>query len=534
MKKNKYSNYLKNVVVPCLVYGAFTGIAVGTVVYFFKLGAEFLVEKSVELYKAVSANPAYIPLVFAVLVLLAVAMHFMHKWAAETKGGGIPRAEGVLRGILTFRWLRSAIAVIVNSYISFFAGLPLGSEGPSVLLGTSLGAGTSKLPLSHNSWDRYIMTGGASAGFAVATNAPLSGIIFALEEAHKRFTPMILLMAFSSVLFATATSNLWTMAIGHESVPLFVIPQMPQLALSDVWIMLLLGVAVGLVACLFNFLIFKLGILWETKLKKVHSLIRLVSVFVLVGVMGLLLPDALGGGGGLIVKVTDINFAPLYMLIILFAVKFVMISLCTSTGATGGMFIPMLCVGALLGALMGKLFVAMGMSQDLYVAVVLISMTAFMGASTRAPLTAMVFIVESTWQFTNLFYVGVTVFISFFIAEILKVEPLYDVLLDRMIEKQNEGKTSEIVKFKYVVKQGSFAVGKSVRDILWPANTKVRDISSDDSVKRMDDDGEKKIYAGDVVTLQCQTFDRAATEKELSEILGFQDETSSNSALTEG
>ncbi|MCX4287088.1 MAG: chloride channel protein, partial [Clostridia bacterium] len=200
-KRTDYKNYFKNVFVPVLVYGAFTGLLVGTIVFFFKWVAEWLSEKSAEIYHAAQANPWIAVAVVAGAAALAVVAWLLQRWAPETKGGGIPRAEGVLRGILTFRWLRTGIAVLVNSWISFFAGLPLGSEGPSVLLGTAIGGGTCKLPLSHDSWNRYIMTGGACAGFAVATGAPVTGILFALEEAHKRFTPMIFLMAMSSVLF---------------------------------------------------------------------------------------------------------------------------------------------------------------------------------------------------------------------------------------------------------------------------------------------------------------------------------------------
>ncbi len=148
------------------------------------------------------------------------------------------------------------------------------------------------------------------------------------------------------------------------------------------------------------------------------------------------------------------------------------IAFATSSGATGGVFIPMLSIGALLGALLGKAFLAWGMNESLYPTVVMLSMSAFMGAATRAPLTALVFMVECTWSFSNLFYVGITVFVSYLICELVKVEPLYDVLLERMTEQQNGGKTHRIIELKYVVADGAFAVGKSIRDVLWPANTK--------------------------------------------------------------
>ena len=57
---------------------------------------------------------------------------------------------------------------------------------------------------------------------------------------------------------------------------------------------------------------------------------------------------------------------------------------------------------------------------------------------------------------------------------------------------------------------------------MWPANTKVGEIVASDSVKRMDDDGEKKLHAGDTLTVVVQTYDQKATFAELEQILGKQ------------
>ena len=532
MKRKDYKSYFKNVILPVFVYGAFTGLLVGTIVYFFKWVAEWLTEKSGEIYHFAQSNPWIAVAVVAGAVALAFVAYFLQRWAPETMGGGIPRAEGVLRGLLTFRWLRSAIAVVINSWISFFVGLPLGSEGPSVLLGTSIGGGTCRLPLSHNSWDRYIMTGGACAGFAVATGAPVTGILFALEEAHKRFTPMIFLMAMSSVLFGVTASNLWAMAIGHSPEPLFAVGELVslgQFAMKDIWVPLLLGVAIAIVACGYNLFVFFIGKLYDTKLKRVPQWVKLIVVFVLTAIIGLIAfgdfdgTNALFGGGGLIVGLAKGNFT-WKIIFVLLVIRFLTIAFSTGSGATGGVFIPMLSIGALLGALLGNLFIAMGMPEELFPTVVMLSMSAFMGATTRAPLTALVFMVECTWSFSNLFYVAITVFISYFICEIVNVEPLYDVLLERMIHKQNAGKTHQILRLTYVVQEGAFAVGKSVRDVLWPSNTKVSDIVASDKVKRMDDDGEKKMHVGDTLTIITQTYDEAATRAELDEILGKSDQ----------
>ena len=253
-------------------------------------------------------------------------------------------------------------------------------------------------------------------------------------------------------------------------------------------------------ACAYNLFVFSVGHVYDTKLKKVPQWVRLLVVFVLTAAIGLVAAggfngtDAMYGGGALITKLAKngVQSIAWYVILILLVIRFFTIAFATGSGATGGVFIPMLSIGALLGAASAELFVVMGMDASLYGTVVIISMSAFMGASTRAPLTALVFVVESTWSFSNLLYVGVAVFVSYMLCEVVKVEPLYDVLLERMAEKQNEGKQHKILRLNCVAAAGSFAESKSVRDILWPANTKVGEIIAADSVKRMDDDGEKK------------------------------------------
>ena len=333
-------------------------------------------------------------------------------------------------------------------------------------------------------------------------------------------------MAMSSVLFGVTASNLWAMAIGHTPESRFNVGAlMGQFAKKDIWVPLVLGVAVALLAFGYNLFVFFIGKLYDTKLKRIPQWAKLVVVFALTAVIGLLAfgefdgSNALFGGGGLIVGLAGGAFT-WKIVFALLVIRFLTIAFATGSGATGGVFIPMLSIGALLGALLGNAFLAMGMDEGLFPTVVMLTMSAFMGATTRAPLTALVFMVECTWSFSNLFYVAITVFLSYFLCEIVNVEPLYDVLLERMIHKQNAGKEHKIVRLTYVVQEGAFAVGKAVRDVLWPSNTKVSEIVAADNVKRMDDDGEKKMHVGDTVTIITQTFDEAATRAELEEILG--------------
>lgn len=205
MKTSSIKNSLKTVV-PCVTYGTFCGALTGAVVFCFKLAAKYLEEISRFVYSLPSKNSLFILAIFAGLVILALSEFLLHKKLPEVRGGGIPRTEGILRGMLSFKGLRTLVGTAFGSFVSFFAGLPLGSEGPAVLIGTSVGGLCIGKRSSHSAWQRYVMSGGAGAGFAVATGAPISGMLFVVEEVHKKFAPTLILIVSVSVIFVVGKS----------------------------------------------------------------------------------------------------------------------------------------------------------------------------------------------------------------------------------------------------------------------------------------------------------------------------------------
>ena len=198
-----------------------------------------------------------------------------------------------------------------------------------------------------------------------------------------------------------------------------------------------------------------------------------------------------------------------------------MMILTSNSGATGGIFVPTLAIGALIGALAGKLLIFLGMSEELYGTVILLAMSAFMGGTMRAPLTATIFFIESTAQFTNLFYVAVAVFTVYFATEIFNRKSFYDAVLDDMVEVQNRGKKRKIVRYEVKVSDGAFVIGKAVRDILWPHTAIVTSITrANKNEKSMDNGGEKKIYAGDTIVIKIQLYDEEEVKQCLYNLVG--------------
>ena len=182
---NKQLNYIKNILIPCILLSCVTGIFTGIVIFLFEISADWVINLSTEIYSAVRLNPQYLPLLLGGALVLGFISAYTVKLLGIAKGGGIPTAVALVRGRIEFRWLRSLFATFTSALITFFAGIPLGNEGPSVQMGTAIGRGTVKLFSSKKTaWDRYIMTGGACAGFAAATSAPVTGIFFAFEEGY--------------------------------------------------------------------------------------------------------------------------------------------------------------------------------------------------------------------------------------------------------------------------------------------------------------------------------------------------------------
>ena len=252
MKKDNKKNYILHILLPCLVYSSAGGILTGAVIFGFRVMTDWLNKIAVVLYDAVCADLWLLPLFFLALAALAFLLSVILKWAPSANGGGIPTAMGILRGIVTFKWLRTFVGVIASSVITFFAGMPLCNDGPSVLIGASLGRGVNSLLGGKKgaAWDRYVMTGCAGAGFAAATMSPLTAVFIALEEIHKKFSPMLLMAVFSSVLSATATTRLLGELFKVDTA-FFHFGEMPSLGLSDIWLPVVLGCAVSLFAALF-------------------------------------------------------------------------------------------------------------------------------------------------------------------------------------------------------------------------------------------------------------------------------------------
>ncbi len=522
MYKNRLT-YIKNTIFPCLVFSGVTGIFTGGLIFIFKLIAGRVLDLSAEIYAFVREDPRYIPLLIGGAALIGLLSAFILNHTKNCRGGGIPTSVAILRGLIEFRWLKSIFFLFASALLTFLGGVPLGNEGPSVQMGTAVGRGTSRIfGKRHPAWDRYVMTGGACAGFAVATGAPLSGILFAIEEAHRRFSPMLFMVAGVTVTFATAVMNLLC-GIFDVSPLMFDLHIPEALPLRYIWITVILGIFCGLVAVAFTKIYSFIGKFVNQTLQRMPFTLKIVLVFVLVACAGVC-SSALIGTGHDIIHALIHGSGTWYFIILCFCLRALFLMLANNAGVSGGIFVPTLTFGALLGALLAKWTVALGLMPEEYsVILIIVGMSAFLASSSRTPITALAFAIEALSGLANILPIAIGVTLSFLVIETWGVVALHDTVISNKVASFNRGKESTVVDTFVTVKPDSFAVGREVRDILWPPTCTILSIKKPENAPHSEEHGI--LGVGDIIHIHYQTFEPETTAHSLSAILGEQSES---------
>ena len=519
--KNTFMCKLGGLVRLCLC-GVLTGVLTALVILFYKICAGAAISVSHFGYTYIRGHLYLLPAVLLILGGLAVAFSYIYRKWPYMQGGGIPSSIGILRGFINLDWLRNLIGTFVLSIFTFIIGVPLGNEGPSVQMGTSVGRGVVRaFPKSRRALDRYAMTGGACAGFSSATGAPISGILFAIEEAHGRFSPLVLLVAATSVLSARAVSELLSPLCG-VSVSLF--PRLEPIVLPayDLWLPLIIGVTIGLFSVMFLRYYDMLHRFLSCVLKKCRYSLLLFVIFTLTLVAGLCSFSFVSTGHDLILEL----FENPYMLPLL-AVLLVRTTLglsANAAGITGGVFVPILAFGALISAMLGfVLNLTLGISFEYCILILLLGISACIAGTMKMPLTAVVFAVEALSCHNNLLSVITATAAAFAVTELFGAHSINERVLEQKLKSIYADRTSRVYNEFVTVQANSFVDGKHTRDVLWPANLYILSVLNGSKVRaEAGQIDETVLYAGDVLHVRYSTFDEKETKAQLVAMVGEQ------------
>ena len=521
---NKHpSHYIKNLLLPCLIFSVITGVISSVFVVAFKIASSYIVHLSERIYEHVRDFPQLLPLLIVGAVLLGFAASLIITFSHSCRGGGIPTSIAAIRGIVNFNWIKSVFFLPISALISFLVGIPLGTEGPCVQMGTAIGDGVIQVVggEKHKGWRRYMMFGGAASGFALATGSPITAILFAMEELHKSFSPLLFSVASVSVIVSQLISHFLSV-VGLGTVRLFEIDVLEALPLVHSYLPLIIGFLCGVCSILFIKLYDHIDTVVKKKLNSLSVKHKLPIIFALVALVGFFFSKILGSGHTLIemlLREQRVHTETVwYLLIIFLIVRVIFMMVSNTVGITGGIFLPTLAFGAILGTLGAEAFIAFNLiGEEYYPLFVVVGMVSFLGASMRIPITACLFAVEALGGFYNILPIMLSVTAAFMAVEVSGLSDFTGTVIKAKTHAIHKGKTPHVIEVPLTVYKGSFVIDKDIRDILWPASCTFLSIE-----RGPNKTGKIGIAEGDILTVHYTTYDPIATANEFEVLVGDQ------------
>ncbi len=286
--------------------------------------------------------------------------------------------------------LRPGIGRIVASIATLGAGGALGFEGPSIYLGSIIGTGlqTRFRRLFTLTDTKVLMVAGAAAGIAAIFKTPATGAIFALEVPFRDDTAKRMLLP---ALIGSVSGYLVYVAI-YGTTPLFPIDGSPPFGLKELAGAALVGVLAGLGARGFAWLVKAAKRLSETINPILRVGVAAVILASLVVVSRLVYGESLTLGAGYnVITWLAADTRAWWAVALLLALRTAATSATVGGGGAGGLFVPLVVGGALVGRLCGG-----GLAEPTQTLFPVIGVAAFLGAGYRTPLAAVMFVAEST------------------------------------------------------------------------------------------------------------------------------------------
>ncbi len=362
-----------------------------------------------------------------------------YRLAKEVKGHGVPEVMQAvaLRGGIIKPMV--VVAKSIASSICIGSGGSAGREGPIVQIGSALGSAVGQFFKMSGERVRVLVGCGAAAGISATFNAPIAGVLFALEVILGDFT----IQAFSPVIISSFVSSVIARAfLGNH--PAFVVPLYDLKSIYEIPLYMVLGLLAGGVSVLFIKTLYKSEDVFEKLKIKGHLKPALGGLFL--GIIALFYPQVLGVGYE---SISAALHAEIFLGVMFFLVffKIVATSLTLGSGGSGGIFAPSLFIGAMLGGFFGNLvnliFPGSVASPGAYA---LVGMSALVAGTTHAPIMAMLIIFEMTADYRIILALMLASVLSTLLSNRLtKSESIYTLKLVRRGINLRAGKDVSIL-----------------------------------------------------------------------------------------
>lgn len=428
-------------------------------------------------------------------IILALILGKMAQNAPNIKGSGIPQVEGQLKSQFDEEWWPVLWRKFIGGILAIGSGLYLGREGPSIQLGATVGQGVSE-KLHSNLINRQIgIASGAAAGLSAAFNAPIASTIFILEEVYHNFSPLIWLATFVSALASNMVSMVF---FGLQ--PVLHVPYEHMLPTKLYWHLVILGIGLGLLGRLYQIVILHLN-KWSAKLRWLPPFAYPVIPFLLVIPIAWFWPQTLGGGNQLIGSLQTLPFS-LTIFIALFILRFIFSMISYGSQLPGGIFLPILTLGAVLGAVYCTTMAKLGLIPPRYLPnFIIYAMAGYFACISKAPFTAILLITEMVGSLAHLMPLAIVAVVAYLVVDALHGEPVYTAMFNDFIGNHPEKRTKNVT-IPVTIYAGSKLDGCQIKDFHWPADSIVTLIYCGED--KIIPNGRTKLMAGDTLLMRAR------------------------------
>lgn len=408
-----------------IIRAIIVGMLVGAVVSSFRWLVELALRTWLVAYDHINSFTSLL-LVLLVFVVLTVVVGKIIKGDKNVNGSGIPQVEAELAGKLDVNPFSIFWRKYVAGLITIGSGAFLGREGPSVQLGAAVGEIFATLRKHDKNEKRLLIAMGSAAGLSAAFGAPLAGSLFILEEVYRSFSLLVWLGTLTSAIFSDIVSSY---VFGLR--PVLSISINHQLSLGTYPLIILVGIGLGILGYVYQ---------WTTlradKLYKIFWWLprqyHFFFVFITILPIGVYWPKLLGGGSGLIASLA-LNKQTVLILLLIFLLRFILSAVAFGSDVPGGIFLPILTLGAVIGSVFGTIFIHFGLiPSDELSNMVVLGMVGYFASISKAPFTAIILIAEMVGTMNHLVPMALVALVAYITIDLLGGEPIYESLLAKL------------------------------------------------------------------------------------------------------
>lgn len=380
---------------------------------------------------------------YYVLFLPAIGGLFVgpliYLFAQEAKGHGVPEVMEAVA--LKGGRIRPVVAIIKSlaSSICIGSGGSAGREGPIVQIGSALGSTLGQALHMSDTRIRMLVACGAAGGISATFNAPIAGVLFALEVILGEFS----IGHFSTVVISSVTADVIArIFLGNARA--FAVPAYYLVSPWELFLYAGLGVLAAPVGVGFTRLLYKMEDVfaaWEFP-----EYLKPAVGGLGVGLLGLYAPELFGVG----YEVIDLALhdeLPFMIMGVLLIGKLIATSLTLGSGGSGGVFAPGLFMGSMVGGLFGNVVHRVAPTITAVPgAYALVGMATVFAASARAPLTAIIILFEMTGDYRIILPLMLSTVIATLLAEQIESESIYTLKLSRRGIRLKRGQDVDVLQ----------------------------------------------------------------------------------------